>query len=479
MKLRINLTALSRSVILLGCLSAPVHADFPPLQDKEPSTKSQSEETGLPSAEKTQASSVDTRVNTTAPLSLESTLETEIRTAIDSSLQPFSGSVLLTQGGKPLLNIHKGRGINRQSSFVIASLSKQITATLILRAVDAGKLQLDRTLNSYRFHNETLIGSEMGGNHENDTEQHTGFDAKFETRPEPELEAETEAAKTTKADDDGSPDGTVPAPQNQAQTPPPEILYGTSKQQTHEQLTFNPNRFDERITLHHLLSHTSGIDLLGKPNRFEPGSKFQYSNYGYTVLGELLEQVNQQPLYQQIADFKLAFGLGGLYAEIGDIDDIRQRAPALARGLTETANGLVQSDLEITASLIPAGGIIATTRAFSDFQQKLHSGKFISPKSYQSMTTPHTEIEFLWPDMSYGYGLRLNFDDNLTEYSHTGYLSGYMSMTLYYPQFNLSLVMLENISLNLNSLDRVFELHNQIRAIIRSNLISTQIQDVK
>lgn len=466
MKLRINLTALSRSAILLGCLSAPVHADFPPLQGKEPSTKSQSDETGLPSVEKTQTSSVVPRLNTTPALSLESTLETKIRTAIDSSLQPFSGSVLLTQGGKPLLNMHKGRGINRQSSFVIASLSKQITATLILRAVDAGKLQLDRSLNSYRFQNEPLIDSEMGGNHKNDTEQHTGFDAKFETRPEtePEIEPEAEANKIAKTDEAIEPESTT------------EILYGTSR---HEQQAFNPNRFDERITLHHLLSHTSGIDRLGKPNRFEPGSKFQYSNYGYTVLGELLEQVNQQPLYQQLADFKLAFGLGGLYAEVGDIDHIRQRAPALAIGLTETANGLAPSDLEITASLIPAGGIIATTRAFSDFQQKLHSGKFISPKSYQSMTTPHTEIEFLWPDMSYGYGLRLNFDDNLTEYSHTGYLSGYMSMTLYYPQFNLSLVMLENISLNLNSLDRVFELHNQIRAIIRSNLISTQIQDVK
>ncbi len=463
MKLRINLIALSRSVILLGLLTAPAHADFPPPGDNSSAENSQSEQAGSQKIEALQ----------------NLPLESRVREAIDNSLQPFSGSILLTEGGKSLLSMHKGRGINRQSSFVIASLSKQITATLILQAVDAGKLQLDRSLNSYRFQNETLVDSEAGWEQEQENEQPTGFNAKFETRPETEPESETEEGKISQVDEDGSADSSTEAPQSQAKTTNPELLYGTSMQTSQEQPRFNPNRFDERITLHHLLSHTSGIDQLGKPNRFEPGTQFQYSNYGYSILGELLEQVNQQPLPQQIADFKLAYRLGGLYAEVGDIDDIRQRAPALAIGLTETANGLTQSDLTITASLIPAGGIISTTKAFSDFQIKLHGGKFISPKSYQLMTTPHTEIDFLWSDMSYGYGLRLNFDDNLTEYSHTGYLSGYMSMTLYYPQFNLGLVMLENISLNLNSLDRVFELHNQVRAIIRSRLISTQIQDVK
>ncbi|ABV38120.1 beta-lactamase [Shewanella sediminis HAW-EB3] len=465
MKLRIGLITLRRSVILLGLLTAPAHADFPPPGDSSSPENSQSEQAGSQKLEQNLP------------------LENRVREAIDNSLQPFSGSILLTEGGNPLLSMHKGRGINGRSSFVIASLSKQITATLILQAVDAGKLQLDRSLNSYRFQNETLVDSEQDWDQEKESEPSTGFNAKFETRPETEpeseSESETEEGKISQVDEDGSADSTTVTPQNQAKTTNPELLYGTSRQTSQEQPRFNPNRFDERITLHHLLSHTSGIDQLGKPNRFEPGSKFQYSNYGYTILGELLEQVNQQTLPQQIADFKLAYRLGGLYAEVGDIDDIRQRAPALAIGLTETANGLTQSDLTITASLIPAGGIISTTKAFSDFQIKLHAGKFISPKSYQLMTTPHTEIDFLWSDMSYGYGLRLNFDDNLTEYSHTGYLSGYMSMTLYYPQFNLGLVMLENISLNLNSLDRVFELHNQVRAIIRNRLISAQIQDVK
>jgi len=70
-----------------------------------------------------------------------------IQAAIMDSPQPFSGSVILLERGKPLLELQKGDGISKDSRFVMASLSKQITATLILQAVDAGKLDLTQTLN--------------------------------------------------------------------------------------------------------------------------------------------------------------------------------------------------------------------------------------------------------------------------------------------------------------------------------------------
>lgn len=143
---------------------------------------------------------------------------------------------------------------------------------------------------------------------------------------------------------------------------------------------------------------------------------------------------------------------------------------SLAVGLNES-DILAPSNLFIDESLLPAGGLIVSAAAFAKFQHQLHSGKFISPESYELMTRSYTQIKFLWPDMSYGYGLRINREDGTTEYSHTGYLAGYMSMSLHYPEFNLDLVMLENLPLNLNDLNRVFELHTQIRQAIRSNLI--------
>ena len=335
-----------------------------------------------------------------------------IQAAIMDSPQPFSGSVILLEEGKPLLELQKGEGINQDSRFIMASLSKQITATLILQALDAGKLDLNQTLNHY------LFGDAVGNN--------KGLKA-------------TEAATNTSV--------------------------------------LNPSRYDARITLHQLLTHTSGVDKLGKANRFEPGSQFEYSNLGYSLLGQVLEKVNHQSFAEQVAQFATRYQLNGLSAELGSIETIRAKVPLLAVGLQES-EVISPSDLVLDEALLPAGGLIASAPAYAAFQHLLHSGKLLSAKSYQRMTTAYTEIQFLWPNMRYGYGVRLNQDDGLVEYSHTGYLSGYMSMTLHYPEFNLDLVMLENLSLNLNDRNRVFELHNQIRQIIRSQLLRAKASNV-
>ncbi|MPY23248.1 beta-lactamase family protein [Shewanella sp. YLB-07] len=453
-------TLLTCLVLSVLTLSSSSYADFPSLKN-----------------EKVQSERSDGQTRS-EPVVAPQNMEVAIKQAIDTSLQPFSGSVLLLRDGKTLLTVNKGRGINKNTSFVIASLSKQITATLILQTVDAGKLDLNSSLNSYLIDGLDLDTDEIqGGNSDSYTdsgsERDEDFDAKFETAPEPALEPEIPLDASNELEEAEKSDSSRSLQRigSSKEVASPTIIYGIDVETAQNNPRFNPSRYNENITLHHLLSHTSGVDKLGKPNRFQPGSQFQYSNLGYSLLGEILEQVNQQTLAQQIANLKLTNRLGGLYAEVGTIDNIRQRAPSLAIGLNEAGSVLAPSGLELTKSLIPAGGIIATTQAFATFQQKLHSGRLISPQSYQLMTRSHTDIEFLWPDMSYGYGLRINREDGIIEYSHTGYLPGYMSMTLHYPEFDLDLVMLENISLNISDLDRVFELHNQIRASIRESLI--------
>ncbi|MEL4390791.1 serine hydrolase domain-containing protein [Shewanella xiamenensis] len=337
-----------------------------------------------------------------------------IQAAIKDSPQPLSGSVILLERGKPLFELQKGEGISKDSRFVMASLSKQITATLILQAVDTGKLDLTQTLNHY------LLGDAKGDN------------------------------KALKA-----------------------VVAGTNSSAN----ALNPSRYDARITLHQLLTHTSGVDKLGKANRFEPGSQFEYSNFGYSLLGQVLEKVNHQSFAEQVTQFAARYQLNGLSAELGSLEAIHAKVPSLAVGLQES-EVIAPAELVIDEALLPAGGLIASAATYADFQQQLHAGKLLSPESYQRMTTAYIELPFLWPNMRYGYGIRINKDDGIVEYSHTGYLTGYMSMTLHYPEFNLDLVMLENLSLNLNDRARVFELHNQIRQIIRSQLLLAKASNV-
>lgn len=82
--------------------------------------------------------SVKLESQTASSVSKTAEIKSLIQAAIKDSPQPFSGSVILLERGKPLFELQKGEGISKDSRFVMASLSKQITATLILQAVDAG-----------------------------------------------------------------------------------------------------------------------------------------------------------------------------------------------------------------------------------------------------------------------------------------------------------------------------------------------------
>lgn len=70
--------------------------------------------------------------------------------------RPFSGVLLVARGqdvvferAVGLADRHAGSPISVESAFVIASLSKQFTATLVLRAVDREELDLDAAVSEY------------------------------------------------------------------------------------------------------------------------------------------------------------------------------------------------------------------------------------------------------------------------------------------------------------------------------------------
>jgi len=78
-------------------------------------------------------------------LCLADTLEADVRAVLSQTRpRPFSGVVLVTRGDEaPVVVAH---GVSADARFVIGSLSKQMTAALVLRAVERGQIDLDAPL---------------------------------------------------------------------------------------------------------------------------------------------------------------------------------------------------------------------------------------------------------------------------------------------------------------------------------------------
>ncbi|MCL1137950.1 serine hydrolase domain-containing protein [Shewanella pneumatophori] len=312
---------------------------------------------------------------------------------------------MIKQDSQPVFAYISGDHIDNDSSFLIGSLSKQVTATLVLQAVDAGLIDLDKSVSHYLLK-----------------------------------------------------DGNKP----RAYVPP-------------------------SVTVSQLLSHTSGLLNLGELPSFKPGSQFQYSNYGYALLGDILEVVYQLPINELVKQLNQQNQLDGLFAETGDINDIKTTHANFILGnsetLTEGADGkslsqLTPVELSIDKPMIAFGGMAASVEAYGRFQDALYNGKLLSPKSLALMTSPQATREHRWGVLEYGYGTQISRDEQLVEYSHSGYLPGYVSLAVYYPKSKVSLLILENTAWDLSDRERTFGLHDDIRNSIRSRLIALENRPV-
>jgi CubicO group peptidase (beta-lactamase class C family) len=216
------------------------------------------------------------------------------------------------------------------------------------------------------------------------------------------------------------------------------------------------------VTIRHLLTHTSGIksytdvpgffDTVARdlppekvldavrelPPDFEPGTKWEYSNTGYHLLGMIIEKVSGVPFatYMQDEFFTPLKLTNTRYDVTSDL------IPGRARGY-----GVIDSK-PVNASYISmtipysSGGLLSTAGDLIRWELALMGGKVISPESYRQMTTP-TKL----PDGSatrYGFGLFLSDVDGHPNFMHEGGIPGFNSILVYFPNEKLSIAVLSN-----------------------------------
>lgn len=180
-----------------------------------------------------------------------------------------------------------------------------------------------------------------------------------------------------------------------------------------------PKSITDEVTVHHLLTHTSGLGsyfndaywnssrelyrsvddfkplVKDETLRFEPGERFGYSNTGMLLLGVVIQSATGMDYFDYIRE--------NIYrpADMANTDCYEMDFPVenLAIGYIPAPESPWKWENNLYKHVIkggPAGGGFSTVEDLFRFAQALQSGKLVSKASLEKMWAPHTS--------RYGYG---------------------------------------------------------------------------
>ena len=172
------------------------------------------------------------------------------------------------------------------------------------------------------------------------------------------------------------------------------------------------------VMIKHILSHTDGMTRGSDTLAFAPGTNFSYVNYGYYLLGLVIEKVTKQPFasYFERALFRRA-GMTNTRELKVDAPD-----PSLPVAYTfefDSAGARFVSNPQAqTIAATGAGGLFTTALDLFRFADALRTGKLVSFPSLQTMRAPRKE----WGANEYGFGVDWYRGNNI--WGHSGYIPG-------------------------------------------------------
>lgn len=227
-----------------------------------------------------------------------------------------------------------------------------------------------------------------------------------------------------------------------------------------------------KVTVHHLLNNSSGIDAweLKEELLFEPGTQFKYSNVGYATLGRILEKATEKPYEQLVTEIFAKYGMKDCYYPNSE----NQKKLVNSYAITKNGTNLVK-EFPYSSGFYPGSHLIITARGLAKWNDLLHNGKILKKESYHKMinysvTNVHTL--FSEKEIGYGYGLRINDKTEVFEIGHTGFSppAGFTAVNLYYPEKKVSVIVLENQATD--DFDIAYYFEQEIRnMVIKSDLV--------
>lgn len=256
----------------------------------------------------------------------------------------------------------------------------------------------------------------------------------------------------------------------------------------------------EKVTVHHLLTHTSGIpSYTSQPGffqnvsrnpykveefvkkyasgdfEFEPGSKYAYNNSGYFLLGAIIERVTEKT-YEQVLQENIFGPLGMKNTGYDHHDTIIEKRAA---GYNKTPDGYTNAQYLDMSIPYAAGSMYSTVLDLYLWDQALYTDKLISAKSKEVMYTPFLE--------NYAYGwvvsnasFKLN-DQPVQMIRHGGGINGFSTILERFPQEKILIVLLDNTGQNVGRLSQKIAsiLYNQPYEMPKMSIVAILEKTIK
>ena len=222
----------------------------------------------------------------------------------------------------------------------------------------------------------------------------------------------------------------------------------------------------EQISIHHLLTHTSGIkdftrvkglgeiatkelssaEMLdffkNEPANFAPGEQFEYCNAGYIILGHIIEVASGKTYAEFIEEntFKPLKMENSFYCTH------RKVIPNRASGYNKKGEDYYNSRYISYSIPFSSGSLMSTVDDLFKWQKGLKEHTILSEKSSEKVFTNY-QLNNGEP-IEYGYGWHIKERNGVKVYEHGGSIFGFKSMGVYMPEADIYVISLTNCDCN-------------------------------
>tara|TARA_R110000824_G_scaffold209_5_gene966 strand:- start:1545 stop:3287 length:1743 start_codon:yes stop_codon:yes gene_type:complete len=204
------------------------------------------------------------------------------------------------------------------------------------------------------------------------------------------------------------------------------------------------------------------------PLLFEPGARYSYSNSGYILLGRIIEVVTGTPYYDALD--ALVLGPAGVSSEFCLCRDLSGYPNATA--FERHGDRFLPAAVLDPSQTFSAAGVRATPDGLLKWSEALMSGRILRPETLERMWTPVAATRN--PDESFALGWLVREVDGVRQVAHDGTMPGVVSYLVLTPADHRAVFGDLNRTLNLDHItDSEAYLRQVVSSIVAGNAPAT------